>query len=388
LQLGPGQSTVIEVPFSLPVHNSRAEPSPHSGADYWLKVEFRLRKDEVWAGRGHVVAWQQMAVPYVVAPAPLIFLLNTPPMELTDAGEAVTIHGRSFDVSFDKRTGVMSSLKYGTMQVIEGVQNGPVFNLYRARLDNDRTKERGPGIEWEKAGYDSLTYELKEFKVSPVDGKTVGIAAVTDAVSKSGFRITSVIDAVTRSGFRVSTSMQYTIHGDGAIDVKALFNPGRNDLDIPRLGLRMALCGQLENVQWYGRGPHENYADRKESAAFGDYSRTVTDMMEPYERPQGMGNREDTRWVKLTNADGHGILIVAEEKLNFTALHFTDQDLRKADHLYQLKPRKETILSLDYQQMGIGNASCGPTPLPQYYIADKPAGLSFSIRAYSPEKPF
>jgi beta-galactosidase len=182
--------------------------------------------------------------------------------------------------------------------------------------------------------------------------------------------------------------MQYTIHGDGAIDVKALFNPGRNDLDIPRLGLRMALCGQLENVQWYGRGPHENYADRKESAAFGDYSRTVTDMMEPYERPQGMGNREDTRWVKLTNADGHGILIVAEEKLNFTALHFTDQDLRKADHLYQLKPRKETILSLDYQQMGIGNASCGPTPLPQYYIADKPAGLSFSIRAYSPEKPF
>jgi beta-galactosidase len=107
-------------------------------------------------------------------------------------------------------------------------------------------------------------------------------------------------------------------------------------------------------------------------------------MLEPYERPQGMGNREDTRWVRLTNADDRGLTIVADEKLNFTALHFTDQDLRQADHLYQLKPRKETILSLDYGQMGIGNASCGPTPLPQYYITSKSAGLSFSIRPYAP----
>lgn len=333
-------------------------------------MEFRLRKDERWAGKGHVVAWQQLPVPFAVPGKKLSIPVNTARIDLTESSEAVTIHGKAFAVSFDKHSGNIASLTYGTMPIIDGAQNGPEFNLYRARLDNDRTKERGPGIEWEKAGYDSLVYGLKGFKVHTVDAATVEISIVTDAV--------------TRSGFSVSTSLVYTVHGNGIIDVKAVFTPGKNDLDIPRLGLRMALNGQLEKVRWYGRGPQENYSDRKEAADVGEYSRSVTDMLEPYERPQGMGNREDTRWVRLTNADDRGLTIVADEKLNFTALHFTDQDLRQADHLYQLKPRKETILSLDYGQMGIGNASCGPTPLPQYYITSKSAGLSFSIRPYAP----
>jgi len=362
LQLAPGQSATINIPF--------IQPSLKAGAEYWLKVEFRLRKDERWAGRGHVVAWQQLPVPFAVPEKHIPITVNTPRIDLAESSDAVAIRGKAFTVSFDKRTGAIASLTYGTLHVIDGAQNGPVFNLYRARLDNDRTKERGPGIEWEKAGYDSLAYELKGFKVHPVDASTVEISTVTDAV--------------TRSGFRVSTSLIYTVHGNGIIDVKAVFNPGKNDLDIPRLGLRMALDRQLENVRWYGRGPQENYSDRRSAADVGEYSRSVTDMEEPYERPQGMGNREDTRWVRLTNTDDCGVTIVADEKLNFTALHFTDQDLRQADHLYRLKRRKETILSLDYEQMGIGNASCGPTPLPQYYIADKPAGLSFSIRPYSP----
>jgi beta-galactosidase len=106
-------------------------------------------------------------------------------------------------------------------------------------------------------------------------------------------------------------------------------------------------------------------------------------MLEPYERPQGMGNREDVRWVKIADEENNGIVIVANRKLNFTTLHYTDQELAKAEHLYQLKPRKETVLSLDYEQLGIGNASCGPTPLPQYYIPDGPAVISFSIRPYT-----
>jgi beta-galactosidase len=174
------------------------------------------------------------------------------------------------------------------------------------------------------------------------------------------------------------------VYGNGFIRVDVLFNPGKSELDIPRLGLRMGLNPGLENVKWYGRGPHENYSDRKESAEFGEYERTVTDMLEPYERPQGMANREDLRWVKITDDDDAGIMIVANGQLNFTALHYTDPDLWQARHLYQLVPRKETILSLDYGQLGIGNASCGPVPLPQYYIPARPANLSFSIRPYAP----
>ena len=106
-------------------------------------------------------------------------------------------------------------------------------------------------------------------------------------------------------------------------------------------------------------------------------------MLEPYERPQGMGNREDLRWVSISGEDNNGALIVANGRVSFTALHFTDQDLRAAKHLYQLKPRKETVLSLDYAQQGLGNASCGPDQLPQYKIACRPATISFSIRPCS-----
>jgi len=358
----PGESVVLSVPFVKPV--------VAGGAEYWLNVAFTLSKDERWAKRGHVVAREQVAIPFDAAARPRIGLAGIPALHWEEDSRQVAIHGRSFGLSFDKATGVISSLAYGTRTIIDGPANGPVFNLYRARLDNDRTKERGPGIEWEKAGYDSLAYALKEFTVRAVDDRTL--------------ELTTVTDAATRSGFHESTTIKYTVYGNGFIRVDALFSPGSSELDIPRLGLRMGLNAGLENVQWYGRGPHENYSDRKESAAFGEYGRTVTDMPEPYERPQGMANREDIRWVKITDADDVGVMIVAGGRLNFTALHYTDQDLWQARHLYQLVPRKETILSLDYGQLGIGNASCGPIPLPQYYIPARPAGLSFSIRPYAP----
>jgi beta-galactosidase len=237
-------------------------------------------------------------------------------------------------------------------------------------MDNDRTKERGPYLEWEKAGYDSLQYKLRSFTV--------------DEVNKNFLRISTVTDAIAGGGLTTTTIVRYTVYGNGYINVDASFNPGKNGLALPRLGLRMMLNNGLENVEWYGRGPHENYSDRKGSAAFGRYRKTVTQMLEPYERPQGMGNGEDTRWVKISDEDDYGVLITTVDKLSFTALHFTDQDLHQAAHLYQLKPHKETILSLDYAQQGIGNASCGPDQLPEYKIPFKPAGISFSIRPYDP----
>jgi len=363
LHLGPDSAATVTVPFTRPVL--------HPGAEYWLKIECRLRQDLIWGKKGHVVAFEQMAVPFPVPARPALAVEDMPGLDLIQNEKEVKISGKSFDVSFDKATGVISSLVYGRRTIINSASNGPVFNLYRARIDNDRTEERGPAIEWMKAGYDSLKYVLQYLKVDKTSDKVVVITTVTKAV--------------TRSGFSVGTTMRYSVFGNGFINVDAEFTPDKNGLDIPRLGIKMALNEGLEEVTWYGRGPHENYSDRKESAAFGQYQRKVSDMLEPYERPQGMGNREDLRWLRITDTNDEGVLIVANGKLNFTTLHYTDQDLWAARHLYQLMPRKETILSLDYEQLGIGNASCGPTPLPQYYIPAKPAVISFSIRPYNPQ---
>jgi beta-galactosidase len=362
LNLPGEQTTTIRIPY--------IKPALFAGAQYWLTVSFKLREDNVWAKQGHVVAWEQMAVPFETPAIPVINTARITDMDLKQDDRQVAIYGKTFHVVFDKTAGTIASLTYGDRTIISNAQNGPMFNLYRARMDNDRTKERGPYIEWTKAGYDSLQYTLKSFNLNKNDNKQATITTITDAVTRSGFKITSTIT--------------YTVYGNGFINVAAQFSPGKNDLDIPRLGLRMFLKEGLENVEWYGRGPHENYSDRKESAAFGQYQRTVSQMLEQYERPQGMANREDVHWLKITDEENNGIEIVANGKLNFTTLHYTDQDLWKAEHLYQLKPRKETVLSLDYEQLGIGNASCGPTPLPQYYIPASLASISFSIRPYSP----
>jgi beta-galactosidase len=360
--LRPGDSIIVSIPFE--------SPAVVAGAEYWLNVAFKLRGDDLWAKQGHTVAWEQMAVPFSLQAKPALEVNATTDITVEQNNSVIIINGKNFEAAFDKTTGTLSSLTYNNIKIIRGAENGLAFNLYRATMDNDRTNERGPYIEWEKAGYDRLQYALKSFAVDEVNKKLVRISTVTDAVTKSGF--TTAID------------IHYTIYGNGYIHVAATFKPVQNDLAIPRLGLRMMLNEGLENVEWYGRGPHENYSDRKESAAFGQYTRTVTDMLEPYERPQGMANRENARWLKITNENNCGVMIVADDQLSFTALHFTDRDLHAAKHLYQLKPRRETVLSLDYAQQGLGNASCGPDQLPQYKIVCKPATVSFGIRPYNP----
>ena len=361
LNLSPGQSATVIVPFHAPVITP--------GSEYWLKIELRLHEDALWARKGHIVACEQLSVPFATIAKATIALNDLPDLNVTQNDKTVNISGKAFDLVFDKTSGTISSLMYGNRSVINKPQDGPMFNLFRARMDNDRTKERGPYIEWAQAGYDSLKYTPKSLDIKGINNKSATVTTVTDAA--------------TRSGFKVTTTITYTVYGNGFIEVSAKFNPGKNDLDIPRLGLRLFLNQRLEDVEWYGRGPFENYSDRKEAADFGQYQKTVNEMLEPYERPQGMGNREDVRWVKIADEENNGIVIVANRKLNFTTLHYTDQELAKAEHLYQLKPRKETVLSLDYEQLGIGNASCGPTPLPQYYIPDGPAVISFSIRPYT-----
>ena len=130
---------------------------------------------------------------------------------------------------------------------------------------------------------------------------------------------------------------------------------------LPRVGIALPLAKDFENVRWLGRGPWENYPDRKTSADMGVWSSTVTEQYVPYVRPQENGSKEDARWLELTDATGHGLKIAAEEKpFSFSALHFTVDDLVSARHNYELKPRAETLLSLDAKMGGLGNGSCGP----------------------------
>ena len=147
----------------------------------------------------------------------------------------------------------------------------------------------------------------------------------------------------------------------------------------------MAVAGSLDHFQWFGRGPHENYPDRKVSAEVGRYSGSVAEQYVPYARPQETGNKEDVRWAALTDDSGTGFLVIAEDLLAVTALHYTASDLDNADHIHELSTRKEIYLNLDHRQCGLGNASCGPGVLDKYALKPEPVKFRFSFRPYFPK---
>jgi hypothetical protein len=170
----------------------------------------------------------------------------------------------------------------------------------------------------------------------------------------------------------------YTIYGSGDVVVDAHVVPEVEVHFLPRIGLQMQLPGGYEQFNWYGRGSHETYVDRKEGAQIGVYEGSVDEQYVPYIVPEENGNKTDVRWVALTNQDGVGLLASGDRLLEVSAHHYTTEDLTKATHTYKLKRREEITLNLDYAQSGLGSASCGPGRLEKYQL--KPEEVRYSVR--------
>lgn len=337
------------------------------GSEYLLNVEVRLGEDQLWAKKGHSVAFEQFSMPVSVA--------NIPPLPITDKAdkihvnenrESVKIFNNSFILEFDKQSGMMKTLKYGNQSYVTNTDEGLQLDIYRAMLDNDHTGDWGQAYDTRKLGFDHPSFKLEEMQVQESGGVVY---------------VHTNMEATTNSGFSLQVRLDYTVNADGNIAVSATVVPATTRYFIPRIGLKMALQGDLNLATWYGRGPQENYIDRETSAPLGIYHLPVSKMIEPYEKPQSMGNREDLRWLQLTNPESKkGIRVVTRSKMSFSALHVSEIDLGTAAHLYQLHPGKTTYLHLDAYQMGVGNGSCGPIQLPKYLVPDNTCHLSFIIQ--------
>jgi beta-galactosidase len=136
----------------------------------------------------------------------------------------------------------------------------------------------------------------------------------------------------------------------------------------------------LEKLEWFGRGPWENYWDRKASAMVGLYRSTVTDQYVPYIMPQEHGHKTDVRWLALTDAGGYGVSVIGQPAIEFSASHFTADDLYTARHTVDLTPRDEVMVCLDHLQRGLGTGSCGPDTLEQYRLLDSEYKFAYRLR--------
>ncbi len=338
IDLAPNQKKALLVPYNK---------SLDSGSEYFLNVYFKLKENTAWEKAGYAVASEQFALNR----KPLLPILNTASMQKIRAEKTeneLAISGDGFTAVFNTQTGVMKSLKYGDKEMLHDNQ-GFELNWYRS-LNNDKYADQS----YYPAIYDKpiFTYQADE------DGKSVTVIAGKTATINF------------RRPVSIPYLVKYQIYADGTIDVDASFTGPMVNV-IHRLGLQIVLPSGFENVKYYGRGPHENYSDRKHSAFFGLYETTVEGMeAEHYVRAQSMGNREDIRWFTLTDDKGKGLKISSKDRLSFSALHFTDNELWQAKHDFMLDEirKPEIYLNLDCLQEGVGNASCGPVTLPEYMI--------------------
>lgn len=331
----PGDSCKVQVPYSSVLTDD---------AEYFLNLEVRLIKDCVWADAGHIVATEQLLLQKknpIGLPAIRIDA-ETTPLHIVDSDwPYLHIRNNVVEVSFNRQEGQMTALRYKGKNMIH-LQEGWALNTYRF-INNDARDWKQPVRKVQRLDWQSFS---------------------------NGDSITVTINHEDEFGdVKVPCTLKYTLYRNGTVDVDASFQTAEN-FNLPRLSLQAFLNPTLENISWYGRGPIENYPDRKHAAYIGCYSSKVTDMEERYVRAQSMGGRCDTCWLTLTDNKGKGIKIISSDSFGFSALHYTDKELKEVKFGHDLPDirRAEVVLNLDCIQRGIGNGSCGPGPRPHYEI--------------------
>lgn len=367
--LAPKKDTIINIPVS------GFEPVP--GTEYFLN--FRLTRSDEWnyVPEDHIYATAQFKLPFEGKPFTYkgdeLAMLQT-----RTEGKKLIVSGSDMVVTFDLEKGRMDSFTYKSREFLK---KGPEPDFWRPLTDNDY----GYGadsklIVWKKAGEKAV---VKKVNIGQPEMGKVMVTFEYDIPGKGGEKI---------AGF-VTT---FTILGSADIIVKNQFSKVSDRIpEIPRMGMQMQLPEDYMNLRWFGRGPQENYADRKKAADVGLYESTVDDQYVPYVRPQENGYKTDTRWFTLTDDNGYGLLFSGNPLICFAALKNIHDDFESPGklsqyrpdaktanrHINDVKPRDLVNLNVDLGQMGVGgDDSWGAEIHPQYRLLNKKYEYSFRMR--------
>ena len=373
-EVAPGKTGTITLPDFRSLSDKSSFNRKNTGkdasklaADCQLKVSIVLKSNALWAKAGHEVTWEQ----FCLRKGDLLSadLVNKGQLHIKEDDKTLQVSGRGFFVQWKKTVnGSMTSLVYNGKEMLahsEDYPVQPVTQAFRAPTDNDKSFGNWLAKDWKLHSMDTPQISLESFDHQLRADGAVIVQVRTNNVYKEG---------------KVKTTSVYTVFSDGTIDLKTTFLPQGVLPELPRLGIAFCLSPSYNTFTWYGRGPQDNYPDRKTSAATGLWKGTVDEQYVHYPRPQDSGNKEDVHYLTLTDKQDKGIRIDAvEDVFSASALHYTAQDLYKETHDCNLKPRSEVILSLDAAVLGLGNSSCGPGVLKKYAIEKKEHTLHIRI---------
>ena len=366
----PHLAPLSKAKLSLPKFDRKA------GREYFLNVDFALKADTIWAKKGWKVARNQIA--FIPEDAKCVEVKAVAP-KFTETEKTVTASVGGTKAVFCRKSGTLCELVMNGKTILKdpvpGVVAGPQLTCMRAFTDNDiwlrgrRVEDKG---NFYLSGLTQLRYHARPVKI--------GKDSVSFDVSVFGAK---------SAGFRHKTV--WTFAADGAVSVKNTVEPfGTMPESLPRLGLSFKLDKDLEKMRYYGRGPRENYIDRKTAAFFGVYDSTVTEQYESYVRPQDNGYRCDVRWAAFIGSDGKGVKFSGSVPMFMQALHYGVEDLEFARHRREqqrintpLVKREEVCLNLDVRQLGLGGGSCGPKPMGKYMLPASKEEWTLRMEPYS-----
>ncbi|MBB5118865.1 beta-galactosidase [Streptomyces eurocidicus] len=356
-----GGTATVELPLEPP-------EKPEPGAEYWLNVSFVLRDATPWAEAGHVVAREQLALPWrAPAAVPARNPAPTSALEITQTSHSITVTGPELHLSLDRATGVLTTYRHRGHELLTG---GPVPNFWRAPTDNDIGRGTQVALRtWRDAGaHRAVTgTEVTRLTRSEV---ALGITATLPTAPAASLWETLL-----------------TVRGDDEILVRHTLTPGDGLPELPLVGVLLTVPADFRTLTWYGRGPHENYRDRRTSAFISRYRASLDAPPMPYARPQQAGDVTDVRHASLTRSDGIGLTVLAEPggdagPLEISALRWAPFDLEGLRHPHEMTARQEIVLAVNHRQMGVGgNDSWGAPPLDGYRLpADRPYSYSYRLR--------
>ena len=347
----PLSSGSYEIPFVIP-----------EDAEYAVTVSFVLREDTLWAKAGHEVAFGQKVYKKEVKSA-------TPekPLQVVHGKVNIGVKGDDFDCLFSLLNGGLVSYRYAGKEMIEKI---PMPNFWRAPVDNDNgSMAPGRYAQW----------KIASMYISHRNGGMFDNVPTTVEETEHSVTITYTYYMPTTPAAKCQVA--YTVYGDGTIETKLTYDPVEGLLDMPEFGMMFKLNADYDNVEWYGYGPEETYADRRHGAKLGIYKNKAADNMAKNLVPQECGNKVGVRYAKVTDDRGRGLLFSGDE-LSFSALPYTPHELENAAHPYELPQVHYTVVRVALAQMGVGgDDSWGAWVHPEYHIdVTKPLEFTFRFR--------
>ena len=384
---GPQQKQIVTIPYK--------KPNIIPGKEYRIMVTSTLKEKQIWADAGHQVAWDQLELTEWNLPA-VPEKLSASNINAEENDKLIKISGNGFCYIINKETGNLDQIEVDGKSLLKE----PVtFNLWRAPLANEFDSWNAFRVNGGyNDGYGNMvstlfyTQGVNQLRIRPSQIElthnehetTVTVHQLVQVGASSYGQLDLYIQGVQLAGF--SLDYTYRFYDDGTVKIDNQASPqGKLPELLPRIGFTTSVMNSFDNITWYGRGPEENYPDRKTGYPVGIWTKSVADMYEPYLLPQDHALRTDIRYVKLLDDAGSGVQISMNEHFNFNAYQFSTDNLTKSQYTYQLQPQTDCYtLNLDYNTTGVGCTSI--YVLDEYRVKPAPYNRTITIKPIATNK--